>query len=236
MAIYYLPDHIRSCAVNGSIIFLDAKNDLYFSYGSEQSALLNNLQITRMIEIDVSSNIDPLSDNLRLIVRELIYAQALVDQPPVDSGSFVSNFPKASFDLSDADLDPSSRITMKNLYKFIYAILLALIGTKAIGLYRLARWVNRRKTKAYYRASKSNLESAVYAFRAMRPLCYSSKDNCYFNSAVLMFYLISLGYRPLWIFGVKVNPFAAHCWVQVEEIVVSDYVQATEVYAPIMAI
>ena len=39
-----------------------------------------------------------------------------------------------------------------------------------------------------------------------------------------------------WVFGVKTWPFAAHCWVQVGDLVVGDTVDRVSRYTPIMAV
>lgn len=47
--------------------------------------------------------------------------------------------------------------------------------------------------------------------------------------------LRSEGYSPLWIFGVRTWPFGAHCWLQVDDLVIGDTLDRVRFYTPIMA-
>lgn len=43
------------------------------------------------------------------------------------------------------------------------------------------------------------------------------------------------GFRPQWIFGVRTWPFGAHCWLQIDDLVVGDTLDRVRFYTPIMA-
>lgn len=43
------------------------------------------------------------------------------------------------------------------------------------------------------------------------------------------------GYSPLWVFGVRTWPFGAHCWLQIDDLVVGDTLDRVRFYTPIMA-
>ena len=58
----------------------------------------------------------------------------------------------------------------------------------------------------------------VQAFRRLRRLFFSEKDRCLLNALALVLFLRRYGYFPLFVIGVKTRPFAAHSWVQHEQI------------------
>lgn len=57
---------------------------------------------------------------------------------------------------------------------------------------------------------------------------------CLVRSAMLMQFLRSLGLSADWVFGVRLCPFTAHCWVQVGEVCLNDDVERLVAYTPIL--
>lgn len=57
---------------------------------------------------------------------------------------------------------------------------------------------------------------------------------CLFRSHLLRSYLVALGHRVDWVFGVRTWPFAAHCWLQVEDLALDDEAERLAAYWPIM--
>lgn len=44
------------------------------------------------------------------------------------------------------------------------------------------------------------------------------------------------GFHPDWVFGVRTWPFAAHCWLQVGDLVIADTLDRVDRYTPIMVV
>lgn len=57
---------------------------------------------------------------------------------------------------------------------------------------------------------------------------------CLVRSAMLMQFLRSLGLSADWVFGVRLCPFTAHCWVQVGDVCLNDDVERLVAYTPIL--
>jgi hypothetical protein len=62
------------------------------------------------------------------------------------------------------------------------------------------------------------------------------EGECLVRSALLMRFLRAAGLDADWVFGVRLHPFAAHCWVQVNDICLNDDVERLSAYAPIMVV
>ena len=75
----------------------------------------------------------------------------------------------------------------------------------------------------------------VAAFEAFRPL-YHRPYLCLFDSLALLEFLSYYGIYPAWIFGVKTEPFIAHCWLQEGDTVLNDSVAEVAGYTPVMAV
>ena len=62
------------------------------------------------------------------------------------------------------------------------------------------------------------------------------EGECLVRSSLLMRFLRAAGLDADWVFGVRLHPFAAHCWVQVNGVCLNDDVERLSAYAPIMVV
>jgi len=74
--------------------------------------------------------------------------------------------------------------------------------------------------------------SQLYSY--CRPLMFTSRDRCLLDALTLMYFLIGRGIRATWVFGVRLEPFRAHCWVQHDNIVLNDTPEHVAAFTPIM--
>jgi Transglutaminase-like superfamily len=73
-------------------------------------------------------------------------------------------------------------------------------------------------------------------FARLRPFLFTSRNNCLFEALAMSEFLADCGIYPRWIFGVTTDPFAAHCWLQQGNVAITDAVENTSRYTPIMVI
>jgi hypothetical protein len=83
--------------------------------------------------------------------------------------------------------------------------------------------------------SGDGLRQHAAEFQAMRPW-YWRTYRCLFDSLALLYYLQAFELRPSWVFGVRSEPFDAHCWLQTGETVVNDSLEKVAAYAPILVV
>jgi hypothetical protein len=77
--------------------------------------------------------------------------------------------------------------------------------------------------------SESALARRFARARAMVPI----PRNCLADSLALLRWLIAHQGRAMLVFGVKLDPFAAHCWVQTEELLLNDIAERVERFTPV---
>jgi hypothetical protein len=83
---------------------------------------------------------------------------------------------------------------------------------------------------------RDDAEAAIEAgrrFWALMPYL-PIEGECLVRSAMLIRFLRRHGLRADWVFGVRLCPFTAHCWVQVEDVCLNDDVERLVAYTPIM--
>ena len=59
------------------------------------------------------------------------------------------------------------------------------------------------------------------------------QGDCLFRSFLTLSVLRRAGHRVAWVFGVQTWPFRAHCWLQLEDLVLNDIAERVSGYAPI---
>jgi len=83
---------------------------------------------------------------------------------------------------------------------------------------------------------ETELHHLVAAFSTLRPFFFSAKDACLFDALSLSEFLAGYGFFPRWVFGVQSRPFGAHCWLQLNGVVLNDSVDHVKRYTPIMVV
>jgi len=79
------------------------------------------------------------------------------------------------------------------------------------------------------------IAARVSLFRRMLPYA-PTVGACLFQAELLLRFLNAADLDAEWVFGVRVWPFLAHCWLQVDEHCVSQAPDTLTIYRPIMAI
>jgi hypothetical protein len=80
------------------------------------------------------------------------------------------------------------------------------------------------------------VQELVAAFAFLRPYFFAAKDACLFDALALSEFLAAYRIHPRWVFGVQARPFAAHCWLQLNGVVLNDTLDHVRRYAPIMIV
>lgn len=78
------------------------------------------------------------------------------------------------------------------------------------------------------------LDRLVAAARTARPWVPFDGE-CLRRSYQLRYFLRMEGIATQWLFGVRTWPFAAHCWLQIGNLVVGDRLERVRFYTPILA-
>ncbi len=83
-------------------------------------------------------------------------------------------------------------------------------------------------------ADETDLDRLVSAVRSARPFV-PFEGECLQRSFELRRLLAARGIASDWIFGVRTWPFAAHCWIQIGDLVIGDRLERVRFFTPILA-
>jgi hypothetical protein len=108
---------------------------------------------------------------------------------------------------------------------------------------RLKRWPfarliahERRRRQRRFRETSDQKLAGLHAAFQSASLWIGEADQCLARSIAFRMLAFRLGLAPTLVMGVKLDPFAAHCWVQTDDRVANDSLEHVRGFTPILAI
>lgn len=234
---YQLSPFVFACNTGRNCMFLDLRRDRYISAPQPLMAAL----APWITDWHLTSTVPPIPPpneiDVDKLLKDLLNAGILctdrrptVVSEPIPAATHTGN----AWLCRRRSADPPYTIRMRS----ILDLLRTDFSLRTVGLWRIVTGLSARaeKLKTSSHPDLSNAaETLVSHFLAVRPW-YPRDYLCLFDSLALMLFLLQEGIRARLIFGVREDPFAAHCWVQYGSLVLNDYFDRTRLYTPIMAI
>ena len=227
MSHYFLPHHVHACFAANRTIFLDMKRGRYFGLDPQKTELLR-----RALDdsADAERSTPPVA--AELIAMGLLTTSrsaSKVFMPPAASP------PEASL-LPLADVQP--RLGTARVTRFLATCSTVAVRLKLCPLERSLVHLAHMKSRSTARSTFSLDEARdlTRTFIHLRPFAYAARNRCLLDSLALAEFLASYGIRATCIFGVRANPFEAHCWVQIGSHVLNETPEMARRYAPILCV
>jgi len=236
MSRYALPAHVFICLNGEHFVLLDLKKDRYLALDSAKvAALAGVVQGWPASPHPVTELAAESAESVAqlLIERGLLNANS-TGEPVQRRDAAVA--PCIEQLVAD-EYEESVRITWRVLATFIFSFFTATLFVRLLPLERAVRRVAARRSHA----GESPLErerarQLLLVFGRLRAYFFTSRDACLFESFALIEFLSHHDILPRWVFAVHARPFAAHCWVQQEGLVLNDTVEHVSGYTPIMVV
>lgn len=235
---FYLSTHVYSCVTKEGVIFLDLKQDEYTGLGRAEAGALGTLvhgwpMCERApAERALAPEFDPLSLAMQMKERGL-----LTEDRAAGKIAAPTALQRAQAALDHDDLERPPAIRFVDVANFIIAYIVAALGLRWLSLERMARRVGRRRMEnGTSSIDVRRARELVGIFYRLRPFAYTARDQCLFDSLVMVEYLSRYRLYPQWVFGVTTGPFAAHSWVQGDGVVFNATLERAREFTPILAI
>jgi hypothetical protein len=238
MTTYFLRHHVFGCIEDHYLVFLDVRKD---AYSCVDEHVLHSLPITiaglpRPTEL--SSEAPAVKHTARDTLNQLLTDEIITESAAEGKrfGSVVTSGVTSS--LPDCTTVAAGIPRFREARRFFVSTLSATVQLKAGSFSGIIDRIQSRKRR---RCSHSDSElSDIYtkqvaAFRRLRSI-FPREHVCLFDSLALVDFLAYSNLFPQWVFGIRLSPFSAHCWVQVGETVLNDSVEGVAHFTPIMAI
>ena len=132
-----------------------------------------------------------------------------------------------------------SRIDFRDVLNFVSAWAATTLMLKSLPLEYVVNRVRARKIRNQNDHGSFEVQEAhrlMTAYFILRPNFFSDRDACLRDSLTFVEFFARYGMYPTWMFGVRVQPFAAHSWVQEGDMVLNDYLPRICGFTPIMAV
>jgi hypothetical protein len=224
---YRLHDHLSFCHVEGHVVFLDIDKDQYFRLPeARERAFLAYVKSGRCEEKNL---------------RDLLEHNILTAQPPIPPRT-----PPTDMQCPTRSAVEETRLTNKVTASALAGVFSAVCSThlqlkrrrlktilESLVAYRSARASNPLPLSGH--PSDEQPAAAAAAFRRLR-LWVPINTCCLLDSIALVRFLARRRLYANIVFGVTGDPFSAHCWVQIGELLLNDTIGNVTAYTPIRTV
>lgn len=225
---YRLPAHVHCCQRGSAFVFLDLKQDDYTLVSGPAADALRALT-SRGADQGSTQSDDPLGELER---GGLLTKAHSAGRPfaPTDVDPAIEP-------LVDPDELPTTTPRVADRWNFIAACTTASVRLRWYPIERTVTAVARRKALHAGRKpldvdEARRLTAVFHRLRRSFPANYL----CLFDSLALVEFLARHDVFPTWVFGVKLEPWGAHCWIQHGPFAFNERAEHAANYTPIMAI
>lgn len=226
MTRYYLPPHVYLCRRGDAFVFLDLKSDDYTLVNGRAAATL---------WASIEGADDPTEETDAL--AELLRAGLLTTDHLAGKDALPTFVDVATDCLVDNEILPSTQASVRHVWNFLVAYTTATIRLRCT---RLENTVGRVQARKQQRGSTKQMNpSAVRELTAIFQkvrLLFPRDHVCLYDSLALIEFLAKYGIYPDWVFGIKLEPWAAHCWVQQGKFLFNESADEAVTYSPVMSI
>ena len=240
MGRYSLADHVHVCVNDEHVVLLDLKRDRYWALEAASTAPLSGLVPgwpVKALDAPLAGSSDP--EQAEQIAAGLLEQGILTDQSVGGKDATPVRIATPVRELLSADGYRSAHGGAGSASALLAAALSAKLALRFSPFESVVQRFIRRKRTAGGRARHPDMERVrerVEVFFRLRVFFFSTRSECLFDSLTLLNFLARYGITADWVFGVQARPFAAHCWVQLDDVVLNDTVEHVSGYTPIMAV
>lgn len=241
---YFIPEHVYFTLEGDTVVFMDLKADQYSMVVGPKTLAFNSLLsrtrdvVDRVISLDASA-LDADPPFRRDMILELLGNGLLTRCSVRASRPMPAHIPLPDTNLVEFcyDSDPET-ITARELCTFFVS---AAVATWRITYQRIEAIVrsveernqhSRKCQKTFDLTHARRLVRIYNKLRAFVPRDYL----CLYDSILLLEFLARNNCYPSWIFAVKLEPWAAHCWVQSGTVAFNQDSDDARAYLPIMVV
>ena len=235
------------CLTDNTLVFLDLHNDKYSCLEARHTKPIGALlglavSQTTGAETDAPQPSDAANDaDVSQVVQDLLDRDLATRDP--DKGKQAELITQAGElrELLGYEIGAAPKVRAGHVLNFFKALIITKTMLRFASMERTVMRVKRRRDRHNARTGGAEpdperVNELVEIYKILKPLFVTVKDNCLFNSLFLIEFLASYRIYPSWYFGVRLNEFYAHCWVQQGNVIYDDFIQTTCQNQPIMAV
>jgi hypothetical protein len=238
--------HVHFCCRGSAVVFLDLKRDEYSMIDEEKGFAFRSFFCDPLVSSSTSStqqlekmraSANPEHEPLQSVLDELVEHGLLTTDKSIGRPVAPTVAHPPTEPLLREDNTHESGVRATHVLRFFVACMRATILLRFVHIERTAAIIARRKElrSRLKRCDIQHIRHLVRIFNALRSL-FPSNYLCMFDSLALLEFLARFDQFPSWVFGVRPELWAAHCWVQEGATVLNEDVDEACDYVPILVI
>jgi Transglutaminase-like superfamily len=229
---YATPAGIHARRIGDAWVFLDVARDRYVCLTGEPAR-----RYTELIDAPATSRLSHATSAFaqRLTAKGLLTTGTGAHDIGTDQDAIA--FRGA---LNDAYAPQDEIVYLSDIARFMREFLACcqLRHPKKRCLSKIIEQVKALKATAqgYPKETLRSAASLTRSFQKIVPWFYSAHDACFFSSMLLMRFLARSGVSADWVFGVRMSPFRAHCWVAHDGLILNEDSFVVAGFDPILVV
>lgn len=212
---YFLSRHAHICVANDAMVFLDLVTGKYLSIDRRIAASLGSLVLDWPLQSD--------PNRMPALLQSLVDRHLLTRDPRLGKSAACAVVELPRHWIREGGTRGCPDITARDIYRFMASVAYAGYSRTFLPFSHTASRARKRSEAS--KGSEVNIEqlaSLVRVFDWLRPMGFKKSDECFLYCLAMREFLSKYGIVPSWVFGVRTGPFAAHCWLQCGDQVLTD--------------
>jgi hypothetical protein len=230
---YLLAPHVFPCVSGQQVVLMDLERDKYVAVVPAHR--LADKVRGWPVDAAQASGVHGADADADELISRMLAQGMLVTDPRLGKPAVPVAIPRPERTLVEFAFGERPRTRAAYLLRFARSFLRAQLSLKLAPLQSIVSAARERKARMGC-AAACDLREPVTAFSRLRPLFYTVRAACLLDSLTLLNFLGADGIRPDWVFGVKTEPFDAHCWLQQGEVLLNDVPDRVRQYSPILVV
>jgi hypothetical protein len=220
----HLAPNVFSAEIDNRCVLLDLAQDRYVALGAAATRALNALVGARD---DGEAMAVAGRHRAELIARGIVTDQGAPRHNPA--------VPTPCASVAAGDLGRSPPVGAAQALGALRALTEVDFVLRRRSFEQFVSWLRRQKARRRGSRRIGDLREEIEGFHAIRPW-FPASSICRLDAPALALKLWRAGRDVHLVFGVRLEPFGAHCWVQQGEAVLNDSLDLVAQYSAIMAI
>ncbi|WMJ69203.1 lasso peptide biosynthesis B2 protein [Stenotrophomonas sp. 24(2023)] len=212
---YFLSKHAHVCVTGDAMVILDQATGSYLSIDRRGAAGLGGL----VLDWPLASNGMPRPRMLQtLLDRRLITQDRLRGKSAASARIALPRYW-----VREGEPRGCPPITARDVRRFLASVTRAACSRTLLPFsYTVSAARRRGQASAAGEVNLQQLALLVRVFDWLRPIAFRKTDECFLYCLAMREFLSRYGIVPAWVFAVRTQPFAAHCWLQHGDQVLTD--------------
>jgi Transglutaminase-like superfamily len=242
---YFLSPHVHVCVAGNHVVLLDLERDKYLAVvpAHRLARWVRGWPVAapESIPYPAREGADSASESGSDsgLLSKMLSQGLLVTDPRIGKEAVPVVTDRARTALIEFDMNVRPRASFAQLWNLFGAYIAAKWALKYRPIKVVVRAAGLRTQTALASTPAVDIGTArhlVTAFTHLRPLFFTAQDACLLDSLTLLNFLARYRIFPRWVFGVKADPFYAHCWLQQADFVFNDTPDYVRGFTPILVV